>query len=71
MVVGATIIGDIVLVIVHLVGNNYFGHESVRRGEVTPPFTQLYVTGAAPPDSDGNVLRGMITEESIDKYSAR
>ena len=34
----ALVIGDVVLVMLRWVGNSCFGHESVRRGEGTPPF---------------------------------
>ena len=42
------------------VGSNDFGHEALRRGEATPPFTT--VSGSA---LEGNVLRGVTTTESI------
>ena len=46
------ITGDIVLVALSWVGNNYFGQEALRRGEAAPPF--MIVSGSAP---EGNVLR--------------
>ena len=53
------------LVALSCVGNNYFGHEALRRSEATPPFT--IVVGSAP---EGNVLHGVITAESVDLYVA-
>jgi hypothetical protein len=60
------ITGDCVLVVLTWVGNGYFGHEALRRGNIgTAPFHQL--TGAAP--AGGNVLYGLLTEESIEQYT--
>ena len=58
------ITGDCVLVVLSLVGNNYFGHEALRRGKAAPPFVQLTGQGA----STGNVLHGLMTEAAIKKY---
>ena len=47
------------------VGNNDFGHEALRRGEATPPFTSAVVR-----TPEGNVLRGVVTAESVELYVA-
>ena len=53
--------GDTVLVALSWVGNNYFGHEALRRGEATPPFTIVVVSAL-----EGNVWHGVITAESVE-----
>ena len=55
------ITGDCVLVVLGWAGNNFFGDEALRRGTLDAVVT--------PPD-EGNVLRGIITPETIDAYVA-
>ena len=55
------ITGDCVLVVLGWAGNNFFGDEALRRGTLN--------TVVAPPP-EGNVLRGIITDETIEAYVA-
>ena len=50
------------------VGNNYFGHEALRRGNETPAFQRL--AGAADADTAAgyNVLLGLLTPERSNKH---
>ena len=61
------IIGDCLLVALAWVGNNYFGHEAIRRGLDTPPFERF--SGKVLPN--GNVLCGLLTEKAIGQYVAQ
>ena len=56
------ITGDCVLVVLSWVGNGFFGHEALRRGTI-----DARLTGASP---EGNVLRGIITDEAVEAYAA-
>jgi len=53
--------GDCVLVVLGWAGNNFFGDEALRRGTLN--------TVVAPPP-EGNVLRGIITYDTIQAYVA-
>ena len=66
---GSPITGDCLLVVLSWVGNNYFGHEAIRRGVATPPFQRL--AGEPGPDACGNVLQGLFTQKVIGQYVVR
>ena len=60
--------GDCLLVVLDWVGNSYFGHEALRRGNATPAFQRQ--AGAAGADTAGyNVLRGLLTPERVNKHT--
>ena len=56
------ITGDCVLVVLSWVGNTFFGHEALRRGNLNTMLPRG--------ESDVNLLRGIITQEAIDAYAA-
>ena len=54
------------------VGYVDLGHEALRRGNDTPPFHRLTLSADAArevPQECGNVLHGLITDTSIQKYT--